>query len=386
VSSVPSVVIDNAQCVMKCGFAGDKSPRVIIPTATSVPKSGGMGITALGQKNSYIGPEAVEKRGLGKLSCPIVDRTIVNWSDMEKIWHHCFYSELKVVPEEQPVLLSERTLNPKENREKMTEIMFEGFNVPALFINNTAVLSLYASGKSTGFVVDSGYGGTDCVPVYEGYALKHWIQKLDIAGKKITDYLMKILSESGYTFSTPSDREIVTDMKHNHAYVCYNIEEEFDTASQSNSLEKRYTLPDGNIIALTTEHFRCTEPLFNPSLLNSDSDSLSEAMFKSIQLCDIDIRKQLYGNTVIAGGSSMFPGLADRIIKEVTTFLDEPDPDSKEILSTKYKVDITEVNTFRDFMVWIGGSILATLDTYPNMCITKQNYEEEGVSIVHYKC
>ncbi|XP_048417180.1 actin-like isoform X6 [Stegostoma tigrinum] len=304
-----AVIIDNGSGICKAGIAGDNAPRSVITSIVGRPKAKATMLGA-GHKEYYVGEEAQAKRGVLSLKYPIKHGIVVSWDDMEKIWRHVYDCELRLKSHERPVLLTEAPLNPLHNREIMTEMMFECFKVPAMYVAVQAVLALYASGRTTGLVMDSGDGVTHTVPIYEGYCLPHAVYRFDLAGRDITQYFVRILMEVGHTFI-------------------------------SSGLE---------------------------------CPGVHRLVYKSILKCDIDLRKYLHSNVLLSGGSTLFPGLDERLLKELQ-FLAPTGVPVKVIAPPE-----------RKYSVWIGASILTCLTSFQEMWITACEYLEMGSCVVHRKC
>lgn len=377
------VVCDNGTGFVKVGYAGTNFPVAIYPSVVGRPilraeeKSAETGIQV---KDIMVGDEAAALRSSLQMSYPMENGIVRNWEDMKHLWDYTFFEKLKVDPKECKIMLTEPPMNPKVNRERMAEVMFEQYNFQGLFIAIQAVLTLYAQGLLTGVVIDSGDGVTHIVPVYEGFALPHLTRRLDVAGRDVTRYLIKLLLIRGYAFNRTADFETVRQIKEKLCYVSYDLDLEKKLANETTVLVENYTLPDGRVIKVGSERFEAPECMFQPHLVDVESPGVAELLYNTVQAADIDIRSELYKHVVLSGGSSMYPGLPSRLEKEV-----------KQLYLTRtLNGDITRLNKFkvkiedpprRKHMVFIGGSVLADImKDREAFWVTRQEYQELGVA------
>lgn len=379
------IVCDFGTATARAGFAGEDEPRAVFPCVVGRPKRTSR-MVCVRQKDYYVGDEAVANTNIGTLTLnqPVDGGVVIDWDDIEKIYHHAFYDELRIAPEEHPVLLTQSTLKGdanyqekmvhRENRERICHIMFETFDVPAMHISLQPALALLSSGALSGFVLDSGARFSQCVPVNEGEVVTHAIHKFDLAGRDLTDHLTKILKRQGYHFPPREERKIVRDIKEKLGYVAIDYEEELEASETSIEMIKSYELPDGQVISIGAERFKCTEAFFRPLKVRKDVDGIHEVVYNSIMMCDEVIRKELFRNITVCGGSTLFPGFADRLGKEVSMLVED-----------NMRISI-KAPPERKYSVWIGGSVLASLDIFQQMWVTKSEYDESGPSIVHNKC
>ncbi|XP_072897515.1 actin-1-like isoform X2 [Hemitrygon akajei] len=368
---VSAIVIDNGSGLIKSGISGDKEPRSIFYNVIGKPRQKSL-IIGAGQKDFYIGEEAQAKRGVLSIKYPVEHGIVTSWDDMDKIWRYMYDNDLKIKPNERPALVTEAPLNPLGNRERMCQILFEGFEVPAMYVAVQAVLALYASGRTTGCVMDSGDGVTHTVPIYEGYCLPHAVLRLELGGRDLTEYLVRILTESGISFVSTAEKEIVRDIKERLCYVALDLQAEM--CRKPCEVEKDYKLPDGQVIKIQSQRFRCPETLFIPANIGIEAPGIDKLCFNAIMKCDIDLRRDLYANVILAGGSSLFPGIDERMLKELTKMVPTGTP-------VKVCAPAERKNS-----VWIGGSILSSLSAFRQMWVTDCEYKEVGANIVHRKC
>eukprot|EP01053_Blabericola_migrator_P009537 Blabericola_migrator_1__9536@NODE_518_length_7920_cov_188_180568_g396_i0_p3_GENE_NODE_518_length_7920_cov_188_180568_g396_i0NODE_518_length_7920_cov_188_180568_g396_i0_p3_ORF_typecomplete_len395_score52_44Actin/PF00022_19/1_9e108MreB_Mbl/PF06723_13/3_6e05MreB_Mbl/PF06723_13/2_9_NODE_518_length_7920_cov_188_180568_g396_i034784662 len=379
------IVIDNGSGAIKAGFAGHTKPAVVMPTYVGRPKNVRC-MAGAPDGEQFPGNRASEFKGLLKLSYPMEHGVIKDWNDMELLWSSV-YNDLKVPPEGHPVLLTEPPLNPAENRNKMMEVFFDSFNVPAFYISLQAVLALYTSGRTSGIVLDIGDGVSHVVPVMSGFALVHSMKRADVAGRDVTEYLALLLRRSGRVFHTSAEMEIVKAIKETTCYVSYaSAKEEFskdgyvllDKGGTSRVGDPAggqatvftYTLPDGTSLPLSFERHRAPEILFNPSMVALEYPGVHQLVGLSLARTDLDLRKELTSQIVLSGGSTMFSGFVDRLLSELRRMT------AKDSLIRVYAPPERQLATF------VGGSILASLSTFKHLWVTHTQYEEEGPTAI----
>lgn len=369
------IVLDNGSGTIRAGFAGEDLPKCYFPSFVGRPKHLRVLAGAL-EGDIFIGQRAQELRGLLKIRYPLEHGIVTDWDDMERIWQFVYGEELKTMSEEHPVLLTEPPLNPRSNRDTAAQILFETFNVPALYTSIQAVLSLYASGRTTGVVLDAGDGVSHAVPVYEGFAMPSSIRRIDIAGRDVTEYLQLLLRKSGYVFNTSAEKEVVRMMKEKVGYVTQDPRKEEKEWSQLGGRGEgkvaEYVLPDGQKMKVGPERWRAPEILFDPEIIGSEYPGIHQIVVDAINRTDMDLRKNLFGNIVLSGGSTLTKGFGDRLLHEVQRLA---------VKDMRIKIFAPPE---RKYSTWIGGSILAGLSTFRKMWVNMDDWHENP-EIIHTK-
>jgi len=386
-----SIVVDNGSGTVKAGFAGEDAPSAIFPSIVGKERHKGV-MVGMGQKDIYVGDEANSKRGVLKIEYPIVHGIVQNWEDMELIWRHTFSNSLRIDPREVlGILLTEPPLNPLANREKMGKMMFDEFQFKGVYISTQAVLALYAAGQTTGLILDSGDGVTHTVPIYEGYALPHAVQRMDTAGHDLTDQMaVQLLKSNGHVkLQNSAEMEICKDLKEKLGYVALDIdaaekaaEEGVVAEADANGmvaeedgkypLVKPFTLPDGQVMQVGAERFRVPEIIFQPKLMSLDQPGVVDLAFDSMMTTDVDIRKFLAASIYLTGGTTMFKNFPERVEKDFNALWIK----KGSTLRCSIKDEAT-----RKYSVWLGGSILASLNSFQQFWIKQSEYVESGDSV-----
>lgn len=377
-----TIVCDNGTGFVKAGYAGSNFPEFTFPSMIGRPLMRAEKTEFDGKeiilKDIMVGEECARLRSLLDVSYPVENGIVRNWDDMGTVWDHTFYEKMNINPPECRVLLTEPPMNPLSNREKLLQNMFEKYNFAGVHVAIQAVLTLYAQGLFTGVVVDSGDGVTHIVPVYDGVALPHLVKRLDVAGRHLTKYLIKLLQLRGYSFNRDADFETVRQIKESLCYVGYDSALERQLALETTVLVQPYTLPDGRTIKLSAERFEAPEALFNPSLVDVESPGVAELVFNCINSAAMDTRAEFYKHIVLSGGSTMYPGLPGRMEKEIRELYLRKVLKGDDKTLSKFKLRI-EYPPRRKHMVFLGGAVLADImKDKDEFWVSKAEYEEHG--------
>jgi actin-related protein 3 len=407
-TGLPAVVIDNGTGYTKMGFAGNCEPQYIIPTIIATQEGKGSQKAATQKKgvedlDFHIGDEALAFAKTYDTFYPVRHGQIENWTHMEYFWEHCIFKYLRCEPEDHFFLLTEPPLNAPENREYTAEIMFETFNVPGLYIAVQAVLALAASWTSknvkertlTGTVIDSGDGVTHVIPVAEGYVIGSSIKHIPLAGRDITAFVQQLMRERNEPIPPEQSLEVAKRVKETYSYVCPDIVKEY---AKYDAEQSKWIRQYDGLHSVTKKPFTCDvgyerflgpEIFFNPEIFSSDFlTPLPKVVDDTIQTCPIDVRRGLYKNIVLSGGSTMFKDFGKRLARDIKRSVDYRIKRSEELSGGKIKAVPLEVNVISHHMqryaVWFGGSMLASTPEFYNVCHTKQQYDEIGPSICRH--
>ncbi|XP_029459879.1 actin-like protein 7B [Rhinatrema bivittatum] len=369
VKKTKAVIIDLGTRYCKMGHAGDSKPFRVISSIVG-KRLQETDDNEKNQKDSFVGQELRTAKVALKYANPLRHGIVVDWDCVQDIWNYIFYKEMKILPEEHAVLVSDSPLNPTTNREMYAEMMFETFHAPAMHIANQSILSMYSYGKISGLVVESGHGVTYVEPIHEGYVLPNNTGRVDYAGSDVTKYLMKLLNISGNKF-TKEDLHIVEHIKNTCCYASSELDRDLELPLSEYMVG--YELPDGNLITIGKERFLCSEVLFKPSLIGSSQPGLHTLTMTCINKCDATLKHDMTNSILLCGGSTLLDGLPERLQRELKA-------------SLHYDKPIVIASPHRKYSVWTGGSILASLKSFQQLWVFKDEYSEWGPSAIHRKC
>ncbi|KAJ7034966.1 actin-related protein Arp3 [Mycena alexandri] len=413
-SVLAPIICDNGTGYSKVGFAGNSDPSFVFPTAIAtrgsasqqsnapaVPSKPGHLASKRGVEDLdfFIGDEALANAktpGYG-VHYPIRHGMIDNWDHMERYWEQTIFKYLRAEPEDHYFLLTEPPLNAPENREQTAEIFFESFNIKGLYIAVQAVLALAASWSSnrvtdrtlTGTVIDSGDGVTHVIPVAEGYVIGSAIKHIPIAGRDISQFVLNLMRERGEMATVPPEDQlrVASKVKENYSYVCQDIVKEFRKYDAEPYKHFERYEGEHSVTGRTsdTERFLAPEIFFNPEIYSSDFlTPLPEIVDEVIQQSPIDVRRGLYKNIVLSGGSTMFQHFGQRLKRDLKQLVDGR-LDARQLASGSLQkssgVDVDVISHKRQRLLWFGGSLLASLPEFYTSCHTKAQYDEIGPSI-----
>ena len=361
-----AIILDSGSGYCKAGLTADDVPKAVFPAIVGRMKID-MGN---GDKEKVVGREALEKKGLLNITKPTVRGFVRDWDALELVWQHCFQNELKVESADHPLLFGVYPDETKSFKERMALLFFEQFGVPGLYCAVHGLLALYGSGKTTGLVIDSGEDVTNIVPIQDGYMVTTAHGMIELGGSDINEYLQTLLKNKKIILDIEDARKV----KEARVYCANEFGKEHDSYKAGMVKHSVYELPDRTIIELGEEQIQAAEILFRPAILGKFDPGVHEMISECLQKVDIELKRELFGNIILCGGTSLIQNYSNRLNRELVT-----------ISPNNIKVKIV-AGSDRQFLAWNGGSLISSLATFQSMWITHAEYEENGPSIIHRKC
>lgn len=367
--SISTVVMDIGSCNFRVGMSGELKPRHVLRTAVGRPKFKSSIIDYDNPtQDSYVGYKLQEMRTVLSIQNTVQHGIVTNWDDWEKLVHHGFYECVRAAPEEHIFLSTTSLLGPKADTEKMTQIAFETFNVPAFYHASPSTLAVSYLSLDTGLIVDVGHGLTTTYPLVGGALPLNSIKRQTFGGDDVTKELKKRAGDRGYEFETSEDWEIVREMKEKIVAVALDFDEKMYQCHSNFHEETEYQLPDGQLIHLKEQRYQASEILFQPNLVGRELLSVAELAHESIQACAMSARKELCSNIVLIGGTARIPGFKERFEREFVAIAN---------MNVKVKVTLAP-----EHCGWTGGAVFASFSQFPSLVISKEEYDESGPSVI----
>jgi actin-related protein len=363
----PPIVIDHGSYKIRAGFAGELDPRASILNAVGWPAFADVSHDG---REFYVGYDAELRRGVLNFTTPVRKGIVTRWDDVERVLEHTFSNELRVPSHEHAVLITEPVYTSNEQRSRMAELLFEKFRVSAIYLAQQPALALYGSGRTSGMVLDCGSESLQAIPVWRGQVLGYASGRIDLGGRSLVGYLARLMTESGYSFTSSSEMALLHSIQERYCFVAQNFDRELARAASSSQYDTKYMMPDGREVLLSSERFRATEPLFAPDMMGIDARGLPHLLLSTLMKCEVDARRALLEHVVLCGGTSCFQGLPERLSCELDALVPP---------GTQYSLVAPEG---RDLAVWRGGSMLASSSSFSQIAISHQNYYESGPSVV----
>eukprot|EP00047_Mylnosiga_fluctuans_P005309 m.239711 g.239711 ORF g.239711 m.239711 type:complete len:432 (+) comp13529_c0_seq1:29-1324(+) len=420
---VGAVVFDIGTHTTKAGYAGEDTPKGAFPSAvgvrpaelenmmeTSDETDGPAKKKSIRSTYSIGTTNIATPRKDMAFAKPLKDGLVDDWDVVEQLLNYSYSHVLRCESNDRPAMMSEASWNTKELREKMAEILFEKYQVPAMYLCKSAVLSSFSAGRSTALVLDVGASGASAVPVYDGLVLGRGIRRNILGGDYLTMQYKQLLEGPmgipivpqyliGKKHAVPEGQAARFDPRAPppnatpsfHEYMCNEVVRDFqasvcrisDHAFSEQSLTgiptTHYEFPNGYNANFGIERYRISEAFFDPKGHSPVAGLVGHTALvaDSIRSCDVDMQQTLWSSVVLSGAATLVTGYVERIHNDMSRVAPQ---------GNKYKVIASPSSQERMFSAWIGGSMLASLGSFQQLWLSRSEYNEHGRAAIEKKC